>query len=129
MLNTSHKRRLKICEPTAMIGGCKNWLNLHKNGSSLYCRSQRTVTKWWTHLKDSDVTGVKKFKKKSRCYLNIPITRRATLSKFHTGDPQILGSIIQDLVIRAKWSPLFIVAPCILETPTLLHTNKCTVIL
>jgi hypothetical protein len=46
--------------------------------------------------------------RKSRSHLEIPGVRRVTLSKFHTEDPQILGTTCQNLVIQAAWHPEFV---------------------
>ena len=49
---------------------------------------------------------------KCRSHPKIPGTRRTTWSKFHTEDPQILGTTVQNLVTTVSWYP-GIVHPCI----------------
>lgn len=49
---------------------------------------------------------------KSRSHPKIPGTRRTTWSKFHTEDPQILSTTVQNLVTTVSWYP-GIVHPCI----------------
>jgi hypothetical protein len=47
----------------------------------------------------------------SRNHLKIPGARRMTWSKFHSEDPQTLGTTIQNLVTTVTWHPA-IVHPC-----------------
>ena len=66
------------------------------------CRNESREVQW--------IRGTKVFQK-SRSFHRIVGARRMTWSEFHTEDPQILGTIIQNLVPRAAGHPGF-VHPC-----------------
>jgi len=51
---------------------------------------------------DIEYRGVQVFEK-SRSYLEISDARKATWSKAHTGDEQVLGATIKNSVATAIW--------------------------
>jgi len=56
---------------------------------------------------DIEYRGVQVFEK-SRSYLEISDARKATWSKAHTGDEQVLGATIKNSVATAIWYPVFV---------------------
>jgi hypothetical protein len=55
----------------------------------------------------SSIRGAQVFQK-SRSYFKIMGTIRVTFCKFHTEDPQVLGTTIQNLVTRMTWHSVFV---------------------
>jgi hypothetical protein len=45
---------------------------------------------------------------KTRIHLEIPGTRRVTRSKFHSEDPHILSTTVEDVVVVVSWHPTFV---------------------
>lgn len=56
---------------------------------------------------DIEYRGVQVFEK-SRSYLDISDARKATWSKVHTGDEQVLGATIKNSVATGIWNPVFV---------------------
>jgi len=65
----------------------------------------------WAHNIFMLQTWVAQIVKKSRSHLNIFGARMVTWSKFLIEDPQILGTIVQNLITKVMWHPEF-VHPC-----------------
>jgi hypothetical protein len=53
-------------------------------------------------------TGSQKFFQKSRTHLKILGARRVTWSRLNTEDPQILGIVVQILIVTETWRPGFV---------------------
>lgn len=65
----------------------------------------------WAHIIFMLPTWVVQIVKKSRSHLSIFCAKRVTWNKFLIEDPQILGTIVQNLVTKVTWHPEF-VHPC-----------------
>ena len=60
---------------------------------------------FWKYRVATYTPGVKKNLQKWRSHLKILGSRRETRSKFHAHDPQIIGAIVQNLVVHDLYTP------------------------